>query len=405
MPIDQVRKSYDAAIGEMKEKFPTNDPSATEFLINGAMEGFQPFSLDIIWQRRLEVERARFATDMSLMESKDDLLKAGDSIAKQNLGAALNTWLVEADPFQEKPDPDKIAERGAELLAAIKKCFDLAAAGGEHAEAILANLVVIADAVRERLSGFETGKHVDKAGKVLDAGAVRQMYAELLKAINDSSVADLKLVRESISTNPRERDRLMRDSWPQKLEHAIDDVKKNPENPAFPWSSASEQVLGNLNGDTKPTRADLEKLLARRKFRDQINRLNQAFRGGSKTKGYVMKVREAAWAVQDTLGEYRRGIDSLWRPDGGEMRQSLELNLFALDDWLKNQVFFVINAVLAKGGGRTAPNRTQLANGVPQVKPPAYCPREDRQGPWESARASSSTRTSTRRTCSWRMCY
>jgi hypothetical protein len=335
--IESARKAYETANSAMQDTmFKGLDPEGKQEVRNevkAAMDRrMEPlsYSLDVAWRQRMQ---SLIDDPRTKIESMYGPMDEVNGINETGLDQALKDWLIEADPFKERPDEGAIFDRGQRLLEAIQSSFEIA---GRHSatQQLQPDLVAIVLRVQRRLADFSFGRDP----KRLAASVPHQMYLELRDAIDRSR----EFVRTSVKKDaiPRAAKPSL-DSWDLGLKNQIDQVERDPKHPLFRWQVTCEKELPEIE-KKKPGRKNvLDKIFQSRDLQDQMNKLYATIED-KRSKDYVMKVREAAWPVQETLDFYLRAIEGEWDGHQDDGRRALDQTLCAVGEWVQRQVNFVI---------------------------------------------------------------
>ena len=272
-----------------------------------------------------------------------------DRLEQENLSGVLKDWLVAADPFTERPDKDAIATRGEALLTRLGRCFEIAK--GQGAE-FLPDLVAMTQRVRGRMHQIDGGMLSPQARSVS-----HQMYGELKNTITQSREKtrdEVKKTAEQVKDDPAEAI----ERWEETLKERIIDFdrKDYADKPYSFWKEMLDDVFdGTAYGRNKvPSCADdLRKLFLSRDFAPQIKTLYDTINEPPSANDYVLRVRDAAWAVQTSIDHYLRGIAAIWQPSGErerDPRDYLTCNLCVLSDGVLKEVNLIITSQLARQG-------------------------------------------------------
>jgi hypothetical protein len=267
-------------------------------------------------------------------------------LSRKNLSGVLKDWLVAADPFTERPDKNAIATRGEALLTRLGRCFEIAK--GQGAE-FLPDLVAMMNGVRKRMNLIDADKRSTKALSV-----PHQMYEELKGTMiqsREKTIDEVKKTALQVKDDPEEAI----ERWQETLDQRIIDFNRKgyADDPYSFWKEMVDDVLaGDAYYSKVPACADdLRKLFLSRDFATQIKTLYDIINGSPSAKDYVLKVRDAAWAVQTTIDHYLRGIAAIWQPSGEyerNPRDYLTCNLCVLSDRVLKEVNFIITSQLAR---------------------------------------------------------
>jgi hypothetical protein len=319
--------------------------------INKANERFQPFSysLDVGWQTHINQFKDIWtaSADLGAARQRTEAMAMADRLAQENLSGVLKDWLIAADPFTERPDKDAIATRGEALLTRLGRCFEIAK--GQGAE-FLPDLVAMTQRVRARMHQIDGGMRSPQARSV-----PHQMYGELKDVITQSSEKtrdEVKKTAEQVKDDPAEAIK----DWEQTLKERIVDFNRKgyADDPYSFWKDMVDDVFAGTAYSVSKVPAcadDLRKLFLSRDFARQIKTLYDTINEPPSAKDYVLRVRDAAWAVQTTIDHYLRGIAANWQPSGDyerNPRDYLTCNLCVLSDRVLKEVNFIITSQLAR---------------------------------------------------------
>jgi hypothetical protein len=364
--IDVVVRHYDATVQKMQTKFGP-DPART---INEALGRLKPldYSLDIAWQQRTQayvdriydpniLERLRSRPDFTRDILRGDIASVRQRYTQEVMAVAnrfeqtglrqhLRDWLLEADTFTEHPDANAVAERGAPLLAALERCYDIASERAETRD-LQPDLLAITHWVRARMQRIALGVPASK-----DVVSVpHQMYLELRSAITRSKEQTREEVRraaEKAATDDPDVDPAASvGDWNDRFRAMTDDFVQGANNRYVkdPYSFWKDWASSALRPWDDPTKNGVVELLGSREFGAQIKTLYETINGNRNAKDYVLKVREAAWPVQTTIDHYLRGIadnEGLNREGAHHYRDALTCALCVLSDRVLKEVNLII---------------------------------------------------------------
>lgn len=352
--IEHVVASYEASYDSMKQRFggtsDLTEATIAKAQIAGAEMRLAPvsFSLDIAWQQRLQSFTDSVVNDPTrgAAEGPDKLLlRALDKLAGTKIDQRLTDWLVVADPFEEKPDPNAIAERGAKLLESLESCFEVADERADTRQ-LQPDLMALTEAVRARMTGIIEGTARPDSPAL---SVPHQMYLELQGAISlpiDALRDKVRTAAEKAGDDPDEAET----DWQNGVQEKVDTITtRYPKNPGFLWSLTCENVLPRADTNTQGRNFQFTKIFESRNFRDQLIKFDAAANPKKMSIDHVMRVREAAWPVQETIKFYLDAIEKNWGPGQGDLRTTLEQTLCAMADRVLKEVNFVISSKLARG--------------------------------------------------------
>ena len=307
------------------------------------------YSLDVAWQQRLQSFTDTVVNDPTRGAAGGPdklLLKALGNLERTKIDQRLTDWLVEADPFKERSDPNAIAERGAKLLESLESCFEIAAERPDTQQ-LQPDLIALADVARTRMTSIMEGTRPDSPA----LSVPHEMYLEFQGAIS----RPIDALRDKVRTAAKnagddDPDEAVAD-WQNGVQENIDKITKVcPGNPAFLWSLACDKVLPRADSNMQGRNSQFTKVFESRNFRDQMNEFYTAIKRDRNAENYVMRVRDAAWPVQETLKFYFDAIDKSWGPGNEDLRTTLEQTLCAVADRVLKEVNFVISSKLARSG-------------------------------------------------------
>jgi hypothetical protein len=326
--------------------------------INRANARLQPFqySLDVAWKMHINQFRDIWtaSADLGAERQRTEAMAMAGRLEGENLSGLLKDWLVAADPFRENPDKKAIERRGDALLTGLGRCFEIAK--GQGAE-FLPDLVAMTQRVRQRMDLIALGERSSSAGSV-----PHQMYRELSDTITQSRKQTIIDVRETakkvkdddaeerwgncLDLRRNEMDSYYADSPQQFWSAIVREVFKGKPYDGTTWSGA--ELVGQ--SEVPSCKDDLGKLFSSRDLSSQLKTLDETIQGPI-TDDYVLKVRDAAWAVQATIDHYLRGIAAIWSPSTVlqcAARDNLTCTLCLLSDRLLKQVNTIITKQLAR---------------------------------------------------------
>jgi hypothetical protein len=370
--IDVVVRHYDATVQKMQTTFGP-DPDST---INKALERLAPldYSLDIAWQQRTQAFVDRLLgygdpspSNLERLRTRPDFISAfmqgGDALARvwqrytqevmevvvnrferTELRQRLREWLLEADTFTEHPDADAVAGRGAPLLEALARCYDMASERAETRD-LRPDLLAITQWVRARMRNIELGQRSRKEA----VSVPHQMYLELRSAITQSTAQTREAVRKAAekdaTDDPTVDPAASVDEWDNRLQEMTDNFARDANNRYVhdPYSFWNDWALSILREYDDPS--GVVPLLKSRDFEAQIKALYRTINGNKEARDYVLKVREAAWPVQATIDHYLRGMaanEGLNRERARRDRDALTCALCVLSDRVLKEVNLII---------------------------------------------------------------
>jgi hypothetical protein len=304
-----------------------------------------PYSLDVVWQQRIQAV-VNDPTRGSADPENELLRKALDKLGGTKIDQRLRDWLVEADPFRQKFDEGAIAKRGTELLESLKMCFEIADERAATKE-LQPDLMALTDVVRTRMSRILVGSRPDSPAR----NVPHQMYLELQGAISrpiDALRAKVRTAAENAGDPPDDAE----GDWQDGVQEKINKITKNyASNPVFLWEVTYVRGLKDADTLTHGRNFEFTKIFKSRNFDDQMIQLYTAIKGDPTAKDYVMRVRNAAWPVQETINLYLDAIDQKWGGGKEDIKATLEQTLCAVADRVLKEVNFVISSKLAEGEG------------------------------------------------------
>ena len=344
--IERTVTKYYESVESMRKRL-GGDPVARDLRMREAKERLVPlsYSVDVAWQRRMQSFNDTVINDPTrgALEPPDKLLlKAINRLEKTNIEQNLQDWLLEADPFKERTDPNAIAARGAKLLESLETCFEIAAERKDTTE-LQPDLMAMTDWVRTRMETILSRNRPSSPA----LNVPHQMYLELQGAITRSIDGARDGVRKT-AVKAEDPDAVIAD-WDQDLDNCKSWIRRNsPNYPDLYWWVTCDRVLPSSDTPVQGREYNLRKVFDSRNFRDQIKRFYETIDGNRDTADYVMKVREAAWPVQEAIDLYLRAIDREWHSRQDNNRASLDQALCAVADRVLKEVNFVISSKLAR---------------------------------------------------------
>lgn len=341
--IESLEEAYRKANSTMSQRFPPEQRRE----VAAARDGMEPlsYSLDVAWRQRMQRFTDTVIRDPRIAPGpKEILVNAADGINNTGLDQALKEWLIAADPFKEGSSERAICEGGEKLLKAIQSSFEIAAQQ-PVTQQLQPDLLALVIRVQTRLSRLRTGRRPEEPA----VSVPHQMYLELRGAINGTTDFVRARVRARAGENPRAAKRQL-DNWEQGVTEKGEDMQKNK----ALWSTTCDQVLRKIDQATPARKSILDRVFQSRNLQEQVTKLYDTIEGRRSSKDYVMRVREAAWPIQQTVDLYLRAIDGEWGNSEDYDRNVLDQTLCAVADRVLREVNFVITSQLARspvGGG------------------------------------------------------
>ncbi|MFO1037511.1 MAG: hypothetical protein U1E45_11745 [Geminicoccaceae bacterium] len=346
--IETVVTDYNASVDAMKQHAGLK-PDVLETQTHAAKMRMAPisYSLDAAWQQRVQSFRDAVVNDPTRGRNEGPdkaLLKTLDAIRETKIESRLADWLVEADPFKERSDPNAIAERGGKLLDALRESFEIA---GNRADTLQLqpDILALTDVVRTRMSRMMDGVRPDSPA----VSVPHQMYLELQGAISqpvDAVRARVRAEAERRGDDPGEAE----SDWDDGVREVTSRIARGAAgNPVFVWEVAVEKNLPKSNSNLYGNEFVFTEIFKRRDFRQQVVDFYTELQTRPQADDYAMRVREKAWPVQETIKLY---LDSMAQKWGGapEIRTTLEQTLSAVAGRVLKEVNFVATTKLARAG-------------------------------------------------------
>jgi hypothetical protein len=317
----------------------TDPRDLAEELIIKSQSRLQPvsYSADLAWRNRLAQFRDVVVLDPKLSPALRDILSgATKAMEGTGLEARLRDFLLEADPFKEKYDLDRIAKSGEFLLQAITNTVKLTAVDPLAAQ-LQPDLVVLTDWARGRMEQMTGSSRRTPAATNL----TNQMYLELQRAIG----GEVRNIQDRVQQFSKRRDDYEPDAffedWKDKLSDLNSDVVgrlKKKESLYEIWADTCQnQLLAHPRSDPA------WKVYLYPELNGQLSRLKAAMEGPLSTDADLMKVRSAASDVQNTIKFLADTLATDMSMSFGTVRRDvLDRTLCVLSEWVLKDVNFIL---------------------------------------------------------------
>jgi hypothetical protein len=270
------------------------------------------YSLDMFWKMQME----RLVYQSIEYGNEDTYSKLLSKIEKRtNLPDILYRWQKWTDPFTENPNETEIARTSQELLDGLAETHailnDPTRVGsdvpslrvGQFAEMT----VEIARRAEERLKAVADHRPPEAHS------LTHMMYLELVDRLQDRRVRTREQCRKDAkNSNISEEDAT--DEWDAKYEQIRDlyDSAGQKDPYAF-WVNKLDGVttICSTHDRLQHVPEELRKVLKLHDFAADIKNW-QTVVYDMQAPDYVRRVREAAWAINDTVSAFLRGIFDNW---------------------------------------------------------------------------------------------